>query len=133
MSDAAEDIVRRATAAFNAGRRDDAQKLCERGLAGQPNEPMLSHLLAAVLFAKDDIRSARGHIETSLAKRSGNAAALLLAARIARADSDFEAGSTSKMIAESGQAPEGARHNRRARHRGWLTAPSDALLPCHFD
>jgi hypothetical protein len=30
-----EDIVRRATAAFNAGRRDDAQKLCERGLAGQ--------------------------------------------------------------------------------------------------
>ena len=91
MSDAAEDIVRRATAAFNAGRRDDAQKLCERGLAGQPNEPMLSHLLAAVLFAKDDVRSARGHIETSLAKRSGNAAALLLAARIARADRDFEA------------------------------------------
>ena len=74
MSNAAEDIVRRATAAFNAGRRDDAQKLCERGLAGQPNEPMLSHLLAAVLFAKDDVRSARGHIETSLAKRSGNAA-----------------------------------------------------------
>jgi hypothetical protein len=35
MSDAAEDIVRRATAAFNAGRRDDAQKLCERGLGAR--------------------------------------------------------------------------------------------------
>src|SRR6516165_7000261 len=91
MSNAAEDIVRRATAAFNAGRRDDAQKLCERGLVGQPDEPMLNHLLATVLFAKGDVRSARGHIETSLAKRSGNAAALLLAARIARADRDFEA------------------------------------------
>lgn len=91
MTDTAEDIVRRATAAFNDGRRDEAQKICEQGLAQQPGEPMLSHLLAAVLFAKDDILAARGHIETSLAKRPGNAAAHLLAARLARAAQDFDA------------------------------------------
>jgi len=90
MTDTAEDIVRRATASFNAGRRDEAQRLCEQGLAAKPGEPMLSHLLAAVLFATDDFRTARSHIETSLAKRPDNAAARLLAARIARVDRDFE-------------------------------------------
>ena len=64
-----EDIVRRATAAFNAGSRDEARKLCEQGLAGHPGDPMLSHLLAAVLFSQGEIESARGHVETSLAKR----------------------------------------------------------------
>ena len=52
---------------------------------------MLSHLLAAVLFSQGEIESARGHVETSLAKRPGNAAAHLLAARIARAAKDFDA------------------------------------------
>ncbi len=51
---------------------------------------MLSHLLAAVLFSKGELRSARSYIETSLAKRPGNAAAHLLAARVARAADDFE-------------------------------------------
>ncbi len=87
----AEDIVRRATAAFNAGRRDEARKLCEQGLGRAPSDPMLSHLLAAVLFSQSEIQPARGHIETSLARRPGNAAALLLAARIARAAGDFDA------------------------------------------
>ncbi len=87
---AAEDIVRRATAAFNAGRRDEARKLCEQGLNRAPGDPMLSHLLAAVLFSQGEIQPARGHIETSLAKRPGNAAALLLAARIARTAGDFD-------------------------------------------
>ena len=87
----AEDIVRRATAAFNAGQRDEARRLCEQGLAGQPGDPMLSHLLAAVLFSQGEIEPARGHIETSLARRPGNAAARLLAARIARAGRDFDA------------------------------------------
>jgi tetratricopeptide (TPR) repeat protein len=91
MKQAAEDIVRRATTAFNAGRRDEAKKLCERGLAERPGEPMLSHLLAAVLFAGNDVLAARGHIETSLANRPGNAAAHLLAASIARAEKDFDA------------------------------------------
>jgi tetratricopeptide (TPR) repeat protein len=85
-----EDIVRRATAAFNAGRRDEARKLCEEGLVTSPGEPMLSHLLAAVLFASDEIEVARSHVEASLAKRPDNAAARLLAARIARADKDFD-------------------------------------------
>ena len=87
----AEEIVRRATAAFNAGSRDEARKLCEQGLGRAPGDPMLSHLLAAVLFSQGEIESARGHVETSLAKRPGNAAARLLAARIARAAGDFDA------------------------------------------
>jgi tetratricopeptide (TPR) repeat protein len=90
MKEAAEDIVRRATAAFNAGRRDEALQLCEQGLIRTPGDPMLSHLLAAVLFSKGEIQTARGHIETSLAKRPDNAAAHLLAARIARAGKNFE-------------------------------------------
>jgi tetratricopeptide (TPR) repeat protein len=86
----AEEIVRRATAAFNAGRREEACQLCEGGLIHAPGEPMLSHLLAAVLFSRGEIQAARSHIETSLARRPDNAAACLLAARIARADEDFD-------------------------------------------
>jgi tetratricopeptide (TPR) repeat protein len=86
---AAEDIVRRATAAFNSGQPDAARQLCERGLARAPGDPMLHHLLAAVLFSQGDIQSAGSHVETSLAKRPDNAAAHLLAARIARAAKDF--------------------------------------------
>src|ERR1700692_1910293 len=87
----AEETVRRATAAFNAGSRDEARGLCEQGLNRAPGDPMLSHLLAAVLFSQGEIQSARSHVETSLAKRPGNAAAHLLAARIARAAKDFDA------------------------------------------
>jgi tetratricopeptide (TPR) repeat protein len=87
----AEDIVRRATVAFNSGEREEARRLCEQGLAREPGEPMLNHLLAAVLFSQGEIQPARGHIETSIAKRPGNAAAHLLAARIARAAKDFDA------------------------------------------
>ncbi|MBV9981993.1 MAG: tetratricopeptide repeat protein [Bradyrhizobium sp.] len=91
MIPSAEDIVRRATTAFNAGQRDDARKLCEQGLERQPGEPMLSHLLAAVLFSANDAEAARSHIETSIARRPGSAAAHLLAARIARAQRHFDA------------------------------------------
>jgi tetratricopeptide (TPR) repeat protein len=90
MKETAEDIIRRATAAFNAGRRDEACQLCEQGLVRTPGEPMLSHLLAAVLFSKGEIQTARRHVEASLAKRPDNAAALLLAARVARAAGDFD-------------------------------------------
>ena len=86
----AEDTVRRATAAFNAGQPDQARKLCEQGLGRWRGDPMLSHLLAAVLFSQGEIQSARRHIETSLTNRPGNAAAYLLAARIARAADDFD-------------------------------------------
>jgi tetratricopeptide (TPR) repeat protein len=86
----AEETVRRATAAFNVGQRDEARKVCEQGLRRAPGDPMLSHLLAAVLFSQGEIESARGHVETSLANRPGNAAAHLLAARIARAARDFD-------------------------------------------
>jgi tetratricopeptide (TPR) repeat protein len=86
----AEETVRRATAAFNAGQRDEAREVCEQGLRRAPGDPMLSHLLAAVLFSQGEIESARGHVETSLANRPGNAAAHMLAARIARAAGDFD-------------------------------------------
>ena len=85
-----EDVVRRATTAFNARRRDEARRLCEDGLIGSPGEPMLSHLLAAVLFASGETEAAQGHIETSLIKRPDNAAARLLAARLARTAGDFD-------------------------------------------
>jgi tetratricopeptide (TPR) repeat protein len=85
----AEDIVRRATAAFNAGRPDEARRLCEQGVARAPDDPILNHLLAAVLLSQGKIQPARAHVETSLAQRPDNAAALLLAARIARAAKDF--------------------------------------------
>jgi tetratricopeptide (TPR) repeat protein len=86
-----EDLVRRATAAFNAGRREEAKTLCEQGLAREPGEPMLSHLLSAVLFSRNEVAAAREHVTTSLKKRPGNAAAHLLAARIARAAKEFDA------------------------------------------
>jgi tetratricopeptide (TPR) repeat protein len=89
--DNAEDIVRRAAAAFNAGRRDEAKQLCEQGLRRRPGEPVLSHFLAAVLYAEGAIAPARAHIETSLTRRPDNAAARLLAGRIARAANDFDA------------------------------------------
>lgn len=91
MKDTAEDIVRRAAAAFNAGQADEARGLCEQGLLRAPREPMLSHLLAAMLFAERDPTTARFHIENSLDARPDNAAALLLAGRIARAAGDFTA------------------------------------------
>ena len=89
--DRPEDIVRRAAAAFNEGRADEARKLCEQGLARTPREPMLSHLLAAMLFAQRDIVTARFHIENSLNIRPDNAAARMLAGRITRAADDFRA------------------------------------------
>jgi len=90
MAQSPEDIVRRATTAFNAGRRDEARRLCENGLIGSPGEPMLSHLLAAVLFASGETEAARRHVEASLVKRPDNAAARLLAARLARMTEDFD-------------------------------------------
>jgi tetratricopeptide (TPR) repeat protein len=87
----AEDIIRRAAAAFMAGRADEARRLCEQGLARAPREPMLSHLLAAMLFAQRDAVTARFHIENSINVRPDNAPARLLAGRIARAAGDFDA------------------------------------------
>jgi tetratricopeptide (TPR) repeat protein len=91
MTRTAEDIVREATAEFNAGRRDEARRLCEHGLAHAPGDAMLSHLLAAVLFSAGDLQPARLHIEAGLARRPDSAPAQLLAARIARGLGDFGA------------------------------------------
>jgi tetratricopeptide (TPR) repeat protein len=85
-----EDIVRRAAAAFNAGRRDEARKLCEEGLISSPGEPMISHLLAAVLATSGEFDAARKQVEASLAAQPDNAAARILAARLARMAGEFD-------------------------------------------
>jgi tetratricopeptide (TPR) repeat protein len=129
----AEDIVRRATAAFNSGRRDEARRLCEEGLARQPADPMLSHLLAAVLLSQGEIQPARAHVETSLAKRPENAAARLLAARIARAARDFD-GALSHLDRAIAIAPqrdiflEKARTLEQAGHRPEARQAWQAIL-----
>jgi tetratricopeptide (TPR) repeat protein len=109
-----EDIVRRATAAFNAGRRDEARKLCEDGLARSPGEPMLSHLLAAVLFASGETEAARRHVEASLLRRPDNGAARLLAARVARILKDFD-GALSHLNREITIAPQREAFVEKAR------------------
>jgi tetratricopeptide (TPR) repeat protein len=116
----AEDIVRRATAAFNAGQREEARRLCEEGLSREPGEPMLSHLIAAVLFSQGEIQSARDHVEASLAKRPGNTAAYLLAARIARAAKDFDGALThlDQMIAIAPQREAFLEKARTLDHAG---------------
>ena len=100
-----EDVVRRATTAFNSGRPGDARTLCEEGLRRLPRDPMLNHLLAAVLFSSGEVQPARAHVETSLAQQPGNAAAHLLAARIARAAKDFDA-ALSHLDRAIGLAPQ---------------------------
>ncbi|MDB5636761.1 MAG: hypothetical protein JWP51_1669 [Bradyrhizobium sp.] len=128
-----EDIVRRSTAAFNAGRRDEARQLCKQGLTRDPGEPMLNHLLAAVLFSKGEIEAARGHIETSLAGRPDNPAAQLLAARIARAAKDFD-GALAHLDRAIAMAPqrevflEKARTLDQAGHRPQAREAWQAIL-----
>lgn len=129
----AEDIVRRATAAFNAGQRDEARRLCERGLGRQPGDAMLSHLLAAVLFSQSETQRARSHIEASLAKRPDNAAAQWLAARIARATADFDGALShlDRAIAITPQRElfiEKARTLDQAGHRPQAQAAWQAIL-----
>jgi tetratricopeptide (TPR) repeat protein len=103
----AEDIIRSAVAAFNAGRHDDARKLCEQGLVRQPREPTLNHLLAAILFKQNELASARQRIEASLTANPNNAAALLLAGRIARSEMNCDAAlSYLKRAAALGTNPE---------------------------
>jgi tetratricopeptide (TPR) repeat protein len=87
----ADDIVRHAVAAFNTGRHQDAEHLCQQGLAQQPREPTLNHLLAAMLFRRGELAAAQQRIVASLSVRPAHAAALLLAGRIARAEGDFAA------------------------------------------
>jgi tetratricopeptide (TPR) repeat protein len=110
----AEDIVRRATVAFNSGQPEQARKLCEQGLSRQPGDPMLHHLLAAVLFSTGEIEAARPHIEASLAQRPGNAAAQLLAGRIARAAKDFD-GALSHLDRAIAMAPQREAFLEKAR------------------
>ena len=89
MPSTIEDEVRRTITAFNAGRVSEARHSCESGLARAPAEPILNHLLAALLFADGEIARSRHHIERSLAAQPGRRAARLLANRIAVSAGDF--------------------------------------------
>jgi len=80
--------IRQAAAAFNAGRTDEARRLCEDGLRRFPNQPTLNHFLAAVLFSAGELAAARERIEASLAAAPDHPPARLLAAKIARAAGD---------------------------------------------
>ena len=110
----AEDVVRRATTAFNSGRPGEARQLCEEGLRRQPRDPMLNHLLAAVLFSSGEVLQARAPVETSLAQQPGNAAAHLLAGRIARAAADFD-GALSHLDRAIALAPQREAFLEKAR------------------
>jgi tetratricopeptide (TPR) repeat protein len=123
-----EDIVRRAAAAFNAGKPDEARALCEEGLRRAPDEPMLHHVLAAVLFAKGDVATARVHIEASLAKQPGNAAARMLAARIARTAKDFGA-ALSHLDLSISTAPQREAFLEKARTLDQASAIQKQLRP----
>ena len=85
-----EEIVRRATAAFNAGRRDEAASFANKAWSARPAIRCSAISWPPCCFPKARSQSARGHVETSLARRPDNAAARLLAARIARAVRDFD-------------------------------------------
>jgi tetratricopeptide (TPR) repeat protein len=124
----AEDIVRRATAAFNAGKPDEARALCEEGLRRTPDQPMLHHVLAAVLFANGDIPTARLHIEASLTKQPGNAAARMLAARIARSAKDFGA-ALSHLDLSIATAPQREAFLEKARTLDQVSAVQKQLRP----
>lgn len=88
------ETIRQAAAAFNAGRTEEALRLCKEGLARFPNQPMLNHFLAAVLFARGELVPARERIEASLDVAPAHPPALLLAAKIARAAGDGAAALT---------------------------------------
>lgn len=135
QSDTAYDVVRRAVAAFNSGRHGEAEHLCEQGLARQPREPTLNHLLAAILSARNEFASARERIDASLTVKPNNAVALLLAARMARTEKDFEAalsylkraaalGTNSDILLETARALDqsGSRSQAREVWRAVLKA-----------
>jgi tetratricopeptide (TPR) repeat protein len=124
----AEDIVRRAAVAFNAGQPAAARALCEQGLIGRPGDPMLHHLLAAVLFSLGEIETARSHVKTSLTKRPDNAAAHLLAARVVRAAGDF-AGALSHLDRVIALAPQREAFLEKARTLDQAALHQADLLP----
>lgn len=82
------EVVRRAVAAFNAGRSDEARQLCALGLLSSPRDPALNHLTAAISFAKGDLETAEAAILIALDGQPGTAPRHLLAARILGAGSN---------------------------------------------
>ena len=82
--------IRRAVAAFNAGRSAEALQLCEAGLETWPRDPALNHLLAAVRFAQGDVAGASKAVLVALAGRS-SAPVHLLAGKILGAGGDAAA------------------------------------------
>jgi tetratricopeptide (TPR) repeat protein len=129
MTDRAiRDQVRRAVAVFNAGRHDDARRICEDGLRQAPNEAALNHLLAVILFAKGDFHAARTRVEASLAAKPDNPPARLLAGRIARSEQDYLAslGHLDRAVAMSASAEALVERARTLDAAGMRDAARDA-------
>ena len=125
----AEDIVRRATAAFNAGQpRRGAQALRAGPEPRSPAIPCSAICWPPCCFRKARSNPARGHIETSLAKRPGNAAAHLLAARIARAARDFD-GALSHLDRAIAIAPQREAFLEKARTLDQASLHQASLRP----
>jgi tetratricopeptide (TPR) repeat protein len=81
--------LRRAVAAFNGGRSEEAQRLCAEGLRTAPRNPALNHLMATISFARGELAAAQSAILTALAGEGGTAPRHLLAARIFFAGGDL--------------------------------------------
>lgn len=76
------EILRRAVAAFNAGRSEEAWRLCAAGLRAAPRNPALNHLMATISFARGELAAAETAILTALAGQAGTLPRHLLAAKI---------------------------------------------------
>ncbi|WP_413988618.1 tetratricopeptide repeat protein [Labrys okinawensis] len=85
------EVLRRAVAAFNAGRSDEAQRLCAAGLRAAPRDPALNHLLATISLARGELAAAETAILTALKGQVGTLPRHLLAARILGAGNNLPA------------------------------------------
>ena len=120
QAQSAEDAIRLATADFNAGRHHQAHRTCKDALLRWPADPRLNHLLAAIHFAKGDSAKARERIEESVRLAPQHLPARLLAARIARAQQDFDA--ALQHLRRIGSGPEAALEQAKILDQAGRTA-----------
>ncbi len=73
---------------FNAGRLNEAEAICRELLAQIPKHPALQQLLAVLSLTRGDSAGAQSHVIQSLKARPEHGPTLLLAGKIALAQSD---------------------------------------------
>lgn len=113
-----EQQLAQVVASYNAGRRDEAQRLCRQCLLKAPKHPGVNHLYAVICLEAGDAQQALAHAQTSLASQPTHAGALGTALRAARA-----AGSTALALQYAQRAadltPESV--DLRCQHAAMLT------------